>query len=274
MLLVVCVVGALASAIEMGAPLLARRRQSPVLRHRHPGPVPAGRRGAGGGPLVVGRPSSPAGPSGRNRSDPTPRSAGIRRGPSRPPRGRAAVLAVGLAGVGGQRGAVDHRLLQRRRRLPRGLLPGRPRHGGRAVQRRLLTALRPGAAVSRSPRCATSVGSPMACTSGISRCSSTSTTPAPASPATRCSRVRVAVTLVVATASFYLVERPIRQGSLLTGWRAWAITPVAAVGTGGRPRRRHHRSSVGGQGPRRHCRPPRLDTGPRSGRWWSATRPP
>jgi peptidoglycan/LPS O-acetylase OafA/YrhL/lysophospholipase L1-like esterase len=43
--------------------------------------------------------------------------------------------------------------------------------------------------------------------------------------------VRVAVTLVVATASFYLIERPIRQGTLLTGWRSWAITPVAVVGT-------------------------------------------
>ncbi|HEY6426670.1 MAG TPA: acyltransferase family protein [Acidimicrobiales bacterium] len=43
--------------------------------------------------------------------------------------------------------------------------------------------------------------------------------------------VRLAVTLVVATASFYLVERPIRQGNLLRGWRTWAVTPVAVVGT-------------------------------------------
>ena len=43
--------------------------------------------------------------------------------------------------------------------------------------------------------------------------------------------VRVAVTLVIATGSFYLIERPVRQGTLLTGWRTWAITPVAVVGT-------------------------------------------
>ncbi|HXN62470.1 MAG TPA: acyltransferase [Acidimicrobiales bacterium] len=43
--------------------------------------------------------------------------------------------------------------------------------------------------------------------------------------------VRVAVTLVVATGSFYGIERPIRQGTLLTGWRTWAITPVAVLGT-------------------------------------------
>jgi peptidoglycan/LPS O-acetylase OafA/YrhL len=43
--------------------------------------------------------------------------------------------------------------------------------------------------------------------------------------------VRVAVTLVVATASFYAVERPIRQGTFLRGWRTWAVTPVAVVAT-------------------------------------------
>ena len=43
--------------------------------------------------------------------------------------------------------------------------------------------------------------------------------------------LRFAVTLVVATASFYLVERPIRQGNLLRGWRAWAIAPAAVVAT-------------------------------------------
>jgi peptidoglycan/LPS O-acetylase OafA/YrhL len=43
--------------------------------------------------------------------------------------------------------------------------------------------------------------------------------------------VRVAVTLVVATGSFYVIERPIRQGTFLTGWRTWAITPVAVLGT-------------------------------------------
>jgi peptidoglycan/LPS O-acetylase OafA/YrhL/lysophospholipase L1-like esterase len=41
--------------------------------------------------------------------------------------------------------------------------------------------------------------------------------------------VRVAATLVIATASFYLVERPIRQRSFLKGWTVWVATPVAAV---------------------------------------------
>jgi peptidoglycan/LPS O-acetylase OafA/YrhL len=43
--------------------------------------------------------------------------------------------------------------------------------------------------------------------------------------------VRVAATLVVATGSFYVIERPIRQGNMLRGWRTWAITPAAVFGT-------------------------------------------
>jgi len=43
--------------------------------------------------------------------------------------------------------------------------------------------------------------------------------------------VRVAVTLVVATGSFYVVERPIRQGNLLRGRRTWAVTPAAVLAT-------------------------------------------
>ncbi len=43
-------------------------------------------------------------------------------------------------------------------------------------------------AAFRLPRCATSVASPTACTSGTSRCSSTSTMPGPACPATHCSQ--------------------------------------------------------------------------------------
>ncbi len=43
--------------------------------------------------------------------------------------------------------------------------------------------------------------------------------------------VRAVVTTVVATGSFYLVERPIRQGTMLRGWHAWAITPAAVLGT-------------------------------------------
>jgi peptidoglycan/LPS O-acetylase OafA/YrhL len=43
--------------------------------------------------------------------------------------------------------------------------------------------------------------------------------------------VRVAVTVLVATGSFYVVERPIRQGNILRGWRTWAVTPAAVLGT-------------------------------------------
>ena len=42
---------------------------------------------------------------------------------------------------------------------------------------------------------------------------------------------RLTATLLVATASFYVVERPIRQGHLLRGWRTWAITPAAVLAT-------------------------------------------
>ena len=42
--------------------------------------------------------------------------------------------------------------------------------------------------------------------------------------------VRVAVTVAVATLSFYLVERPIRQRRLLGGWPAWVATPAAVAG--------------------------------------------
>jgi peptidoglycan/LPS O-acetylase OafA/YrhL len=41
--------------------------------------------------------------------------------------------------------------------------------------------------------------------------------------------LRVAVTIVFATVSFYVVERPIRRGTFLRGWRTWVATP-AAVG--------------------------------------------
>ena len=44
--------------------------------------------------------------------------------------------------------------------------------------------------------------------------------------------VRIAVTLVVATASFYLVEEPIRRGRMrsLTEWKAWLMTSAACLG--------------------------------------------
>ncbi|MGH8982247.1 MAG: acyltransferase family protein, partial [Acidimicrobiales bacterium] len=39
--------------------------------------------------------------------------------------------------------------------------------------------------------------------------------------------LRVAVTVCVATVSFFLLERPIRHGGLLAGWRGWAAAPIA-----------------------------------------------
>jgi peptidoglycan/LPS O-acetylase OafA/YrhL len=44
--------------------------------------------------------------------------------------------------------------------------------------------------------------------------------------ATRC-----AVTLVVASASYVAIERPIRRGRLLAGWKAWVAAPVGAAAT-------------------------------------------
>ena len=43
--------------------------------------------------------------------------------------------------------------------------------------------------------------------------------------------LRLAVTLLVATVSFYVIERPIRAGSFLRGWRPWALTPAAVLAT-------------------------------------------
>jgi len=42
--------------------------------------------------------------------------------------------------------------------------------------------------------------------------------------------VRFGATVGMATASFYLVERPIRHGGALRRWRAWIATPVAFAG--------------------------------------------
>ncbi len=41
--------------------------------------------------------------------------------------------------------------------------------------------------------------------------------------------VRCAVTIGVSVASFYLVERPIRQGTFFRAQRAWIVTPIAAL---------------------------------------------
>ncbi len=43
--------------------------------------------------------------------------------------------------------------------------------------------------------------------------------------------LRAIATVAIATVSFYVVERPIRQGNLLRGWRPWLVTPVAVGAT-------------------------------------------
>jgi peptidoglycan/LPS O-acetylase OafA/YrhL len=43
--------------------------------------------------------------------------------------------------------------------------------------------------------------------------------------------LRMALTITIASASFYLVERPIRRGTFLRGWKAWLATPVAVAVT-------------------------------------------
>ena len=149
-LLVVCVVGALASAIEMAVLYTPgdvnrlyygtdTRAQSLLVGaalavslslwadHRHrAGTVPAGtdpiRRRLGGDPAWAVQ-TARGGPRAGGR-------AGRRRR---------------------QRRAVDVRLLQRRTGVPRRLPAGRPRHHGRALQRRLLAALRPGPVLSVAP---------------------------------------------------------------------------------------------------------------------------
>ena len=43
--------------------------------------------------------------------------------------------------------------------------------------------------------------------------------------------LRVAITFAFAITSFYLIEQPIRRGTWLRGWTAWLATPAAVVGT-------------------------------------------
>lgn len=43
--------------------------------------------------------------------------------------------------------------------------------------------------------------------------------------------VRTAITLVIAIASYYLVEQPIRQGTFFTSLRAWALGPTTVAAT-------------------------------------------
>ncbi len=41
--------------------------------------------------------------------------------------------------------------------------------------------------------------------------------------------LRFSVTVVIATASFYLVEQPVRQRTFLSGWKVWLATPAASI---------------------------------------------
>ncbi len=41
--------------------------------------------------------------------------------------------------------------------------------------------------------------------------------------------LRFIVTLIIATASFYLIEQPVRQKTFLAGWRVWLATPAASI---------------------------------------------
>ena len=100
--------------------------------------------------------------------------------------------------------------------------------------------------------------SPMAPICGTSRSSPSWTRPACICSAIPLLAVRIGVTLVVATASFYLVEEPIRRGRMrsLTEWKAWLMTSAACLGVvavtvaatlpSDRRGRRHH---PGGRGP-------------------------
>ncbi len=70
-----------------------------------------------------------------------------------------------------------------------------------------------GPASCRGRRCASSVASPTGCTCGTSPSTSPSPRPAPGSQGTPLFLVRTAVTVAVATVSFYGLERPIRNGA-------------------------------------------------------------
>jgi peptidoglycan/LPS O-acetylase OafA/YrhL len=43
--------------------------------------------------------------------------------------------------------------------------------------------------------------------------------------------IRSAVTVAVASVSFYVVERPVRRGTFLIGWKSWLLSPAAIAGT-------------------------------------------
>jgi hypothetical protein len=73
---------------------------------------------------------------------------------------------------------------------------------------------------------------------------------------------RVAVTMVVATESLYGIERPIRRDALLTGWRSWAITPVAVLGTAAALVAATSAHAVAAEAPTAPPSAPALGTGP------------
>ena len=245
-LLAVCVAGALASAVEMA--LLYSpgdvnrvyygtdtRAQSLLIGAALAAALAmwAQRRG------VVG--DSKAAPS----AGPLVMAAGLPLAPRTVP-GRIAVLFVGLAGVVRELLVVDPRLLQRRRRLPGRLPPGRAGHGVRALQRGLLPgsplawllSVRPLRFIGRISYGLYLWHFPLFIYIDNARTGL---------EGFRLFALRVAATLVIAVASFYLVERPIRQGTLLSGWRAWAVTPISVAAT--RCAAVGHRRACGGGGP-------------------------
>ena len=84
--------------------------------------------------------------------------------------------------------------------------------------------------------------------------------------------VRVAVTLAVATVSFYADRTADPAGHLLHGWRAWALTPAAVVATVVALVAATNVPAVAASGPAPEPTSGSL-TRPWSRHWWSATPP-
>ena len=185
-LLAVCVVGALASAVEMG--LL----YSPGDVNRlYYGTDTRAQSLLIGAALAVSL--SLWADRRRRRGTVLPGTDGRRRVPGgdpawavRTPRGRAAVLAVGLAGVGVS-AALWIFVSYNDSFAYRGGFFLAALATAAVLFSVVCSRARSWRAASRSRRFATSVGSPMACICGTFPSSSTSTTPGPGSPATRSS---------------------------------------------------------------------------------------
>ena len=172
-------------------------------------------------------------------------------------------------GGGGRRSPLVAGLLQRLVPLARRVLGGRAGHGGRPA----LCGLRPAVMAGQSPfrQPPALLGPHFLWPLPLAL----SALPVDRRAADRAERVRplrraLRVTVAVATVSFYLVERPIRQGTFFRQWRGWVGAPVAvaavsitvvlATGSGTRGCRvcsarrgggtgelGHHRAGVGGQ---------------------------